>query len=259
MVTTHRSRGSAVTLLGLLMLAALVIGYAPAVIAQEGGTITPQERVLRVYSPRFLHPDNAMALAFQVCGDDEMRCVVESMGRQGIVLRAPAQVHTEYETLLQERDVPPATQEFRVILLRADQSGSMPDVPSDATAALEDLRDMLAYTGFEMIDSGWVRTSGSGSTTMGEAGSFLVQLSFAGDPREDSALLVEAFELVHSQVFWENIETAAGVVPRAHLADPKSVLSSQFGINVGETVVVGTSRTNGGNEALVVLLTALER
>jgi len=256
MVTTNRDRGVASTLLSLLLVA-LMLSYAPAATAREGGAVAPQERILRVYNVRFLEPDNAVALAYQLCGDDG--CEISSMGDQGIMLRAVPQFHAEYEMLLAQRDVPPATQEFRVILLRADQSGSMPDVPADATAALEDLRDMLAYTGFEMIDSGWLRTSGSGGTTLGEAGSFRVELAFVGDPRQDSALLVRYFELAHSQVFWETLDGESGASPRAQLGDSKSVLSSQFGISVGETVVVGTSRANGGNEALVVLLTALDR
>jgi len=256
MVATNRTRGAAPALMGMLLLT-LMLSYAPAATAQEDGVIDPQERTLRVYSTRFLHPDNAAALAFQVCSGDE-RCEVEQMGRQGIMLRAVARIHAQYELLLAERDVPPATQEFRVILLRADQSGSMPDVPADARVALEDLRDLLAYTGFEMIDSGLLRTSGSGSTTLGEAGSFRVDLFFVGDPRQDGALLIESFGLAHSQVVWENLDGENGPIPRAHLGGFTSVLSSQFGINVGETVVVGTSRTNGSHEALVVLLTALE-
>jgi hypothetical protein len=242
MITTNRGRKTARTWLSLLMLAALMAAYAPVAGAQQNGASTSQERILRVYNPSFLNTDNAMALAFQACGDDE-RCVVESMGSQGLLLKAIPQVHAEYEKLLSERDMPPATQEFRVILLRADQSGNMPEVSADAGAALEDLRGMLPYTGFEMIDSGWIRTSGAGSTTLGEAGSFGVQLFFEGDPRQDGTLLMQ-FELAHSQVFWENLGGENGAIPRAHLTDPKSVLSSQFGINVGETVVVGTSRTN---------------
>ena len=255
MVTTDRSRAGAALLLNVLLVM-VFLGYAVDAAAQQGGPVTTQERVLRVYNVRFLHPDNAVALAYQLCGGNG--CEVQSMGDQGIMLRADLRVHADYEMLLAQRDVPPATQEFRVILLRADQSGNMPEVPADARAALEDLRAMLAYTGFEMIDSGWLRTSGQGSTTLGEAGSFQVELMFAGDPRQDSALLVEYFELAHSQVFWERPE-GDNQIPRAHLGDSKSVLSSQFGINVGETVVVGTSRANGGDEALVVLLTALDR
>lgn len=257
MVTTNRTCGVTATLLSHLVLVVFMLSYAPAAAAQEGGVIAPQERTLRVYNTRFLHPDNAVALAYQLCGQDG--CEVSSMGDQGIMLRAVPQIHAEYEMLLAQRDVPPATQEFRIILLRADQSGSMPEVPADARAALEDLRDMLPYTGFEMIDSGWLRTSRSGSMTLGEAGSFFVQMVFAGDPREDSALLVEGFELVHSRVMWENLDAEDGSEPWSHLGDGRTVLSSQFGINVGETVVVGTSRANGSNEALVVLLTALDR
>lgn len=258
MVVINRDDLGVQGVLRLLVLSCVMLGYSATLTAQEGGVVKRQERTLRVYSTRFLHPDNAAALAFQVCSVDQ-HCEVEQMGGQGIMLRAVEKIHEQYEMLLAERDVPPASQEFRVILLRADHSGNMPRVPADATAALEDLRDMLAYTGFEMIDSGWLRTSGSGSTTLGEAGSFRVQLFFVGDPRRDGALLIEVFELHHSQVFWENLGGENGPVPRAHLGDGKTVLSSQFGINVGETVVVGTSRTNGGNEALVVLLTALDR
>jgi hypothetical protein len=214
------------------------------------------ESILRVYTPRFLHPNNAAALAFQVCGED--RCEIESMGDQGLVLTTTTELHAEYSALLAARDVPPPTQEFRVILLRANQSDTMPEVPADAQGALEDLRDMLAFTGFEAIDSGWLRTSGWGTTTLGEAGAFQVELHFAGDPRQDSALLIEGFELTHAPVYWENLGDPQAI-PRPHLGDAKRVLSSQFGINVGETVVVGTSRMNGGSDALVVLLTALAR
>ena len=37
----------------------------------------------------------------------------------------------------------------------------------------------------------------------------------------------------------------------------KLVMSSSFSADVGQTVVVGTSRLNGGDEALMVLFTAL--
>jgi hypothetical protein len=251
MTNQRNRRSTTLRLVALAVLTLLGFGYSAAAAAQE------DNRKLQVYSVRFLHPNNAAALAFQVCGGGD-RCEVESLGDQGLVLRADAEIHAQYAALLAERDVPPPTQAFRVILLRADRDGSMPEVPADALAALEDLRQVMPYGGFTVIDSGWLRTSSAGSTSLGEAGSFGVQLVFSGDPRQSDALLVEAFELSHSQVYWENLDDP-GSIPRAHLGDTTHVLSSQFGINVGETVVVGTSRMNGDGEALVVLLTALER
>ena len=233
-----------------LIATALTLAAFPAAATAQEDT-----RAVRVYTPKFLHPDNAAALALQVCGSDN-RCSIESMGNQGIVLRTTPEIHAEYAALLTSRDVPPPTQEFRVILLRANRSGAMPDVPADAHDALEDLRDILSYTGFEMIDSAWLRTSRSGSTSLGEAGSFRVELSFVGNPSQDDALLMEAFQLSHSRVdYYEDDEGQR----RPVLGDSRYVLGSEFGINVGETVVVGTSRLNGGDEALVVLLTALPR
>lgn len=246
----HLNRAVSMRSVVLVLLAVVAAGiWAPDAAAQE------DDRLLRVYTARFLHPNNVAALAFQVCGDEE-RCEIESMGNQGIVVRAPDVVHAEFAALLAERDVPPPTQEFRVILLRADRGNGMPELPDDATAALQDLRDMTAYSGFEMLDSAWLRTSGEGSTSLGEAGSFVVELRFTGDPRQGASLLVEGFALYHAPVHW--FEDDDGM-RRAALGDLKQVLSSQFGIDVGETVVVGTSRLNGGEEALVVLLTALGR
>ncbi|NKB87708.1 MAG: hypothetical protein GKS06_05755 [Acidobacteria bacterium] len=229
----------------------LVVIAAPAVShAQE------VKREVRVYTPQFLETTNAAALAFQVCGSGD-RCSIESMGDQGVVLGATAEIHAEFANLLSARDVPPPTQEFRVIVLRADQSGALPDVPADAQDALADLREMLTYTGFEIMGSAWLRTSGYGRTTLGEAGSFGVELQFSGDPRQNDTLLVREFGLSHSIVNWMGEDGSGERV--AMLGEPKTILVSQFGISVGETVVVGTSRLNGGSEALVVLLTALPR
>ena len=238
--------------LAVAVVAALAAAvWSPPAAAQE------DERVLRVYSARFLEANSVAAIAFQVCGGEE-RCELEPMGDQGILVRAPASVQVQIAALLDERDVPPPTQEFRVVLVNANRGDDMPDLPGDARAALEDVRDMTAYTGFELIDSALIRTSGGGSMTLGLAGSFRVDLFFAGDPRQHDSLLMQRFELHHSPVYWSESE-AGEDGDQPFLGDSRTVLSSQFGIDVGETVVVGTSRLNGGDSALVVLLTALDR
>ena len=69
---------------------------------------------------------------------------------------------------------------------------------------------------------------------------------------------MERFELHYAPVYWHENDSGEGEA-EPFLGDSRTVLSSQFGIDVGETVVVGTSRLNGGDSALVVLLTALDR
>ena len=38
---------------------------------------------------------------------------------------------------------------------------------------------------------------------------------------------------------------------------PRELISTTFGVKVGETIVVGTSKVDGTEEALIVLLTAV--
>ena len=212
---------------------------------------------LRVYETRFLSRQAAIGLAMQLC-DEQERCQVEPFSERGFSLRGSAAVHEELAALLAERDVPPATQGFRVILLAADHGNDAPDLPEDALQAVADLRAVLPYTGFRVIDSGWVRTSDHASASLGELGSFEVEMRFEGNPERDRRLLVE-LQIVYRPVHRGQPPADGNAPAPLFLGDPRNLIGSQFGIEVGETVVVGTSRVNGGDEAIVVLLTALPR
>ena len=50
---------------------------------------------------------------------------------------------------------------------------------------------------------------------------------------------------------------APAIAPRADLLDMGAFISTSFTAHLGQTVVVGSSRLNGGDEALIVLFTAL--
>ncbi len=219
------------------------------------------DRPLRVYESRFLGAETALRLVFQICGRDEHACEIERLDEHGFTVRTREDIHDQIARLLAERDLPPATQEFRVILLRASREGSMPELPAGATAAIADLMSVMPFTGFELVDSALVRTSEYAETHLGEMGTFGVELQFQGDPRRDAELLI-SFELRVAPVL--QVETPAegrpdAEAPVVRFGDSRRLINSSFGIRVGETVVVGTSRLNGGDEALVALLTALER
>ena len=76
----------------------------------------------------------------------------------------------------------------------------------------------------------------------------MVDLRFAGDPAGGKPLQIETFELSRRQM----VPAEGGAVQMANF----DVLRTSFSMNVGETVVVGTSKLDGGDKALVVLLTA---
>lgn len=241
----------------LILSAALlfVLVATPVGTAAQG-----QNGVVRVYETRFLGAETALRLAYLVCGQVEDGCNVQDLGRQTISVRALPGIHEQLAALLAERDVPPATQEFRVILVRASRSGDDAELPSDAAAALEDLRAVTSFTGFEVIDTALVRTAGRANTQLGPLGSFGVGLEFEGDPRRDEELLVHlSLDYTPAGSVVDAPEEAELAIPLVSFGDTRSLLRSQFGIRPGETVVVGTSRLNGGDEALVALLTAIER
>lgn len=148
---------------------------------------------------------------------------------------------------------PGPTHQFRILLLRATPGEAhIPDLTPDAVAALEDLRSVFVFRHFELIDAGWVNTDRAAEVHLGDAASYRVGLYLNTDLTFDdpAQLQLQAFEVMHSVV-------QRGEDGRAYLSDPRSLLSTSFGIRVGETVVVGTSRTEAENEALVVLLQAV--
>ncbi len=244
-------------ILGLVALA----GPAEALAQGRAGT-------MRIYQTRFISGETGMLLAFQVCeadGDENLgrrvdeRCHVEAISDSQFALHGDEAAHGKLAELLGARDVPPPTQEFRVILLSASDNGAMPELPDGAREAMDDVLSVLPYSGYELIDSGWLRTASYASTSLGTMGSFQVEMRFHGDPQGVEGLMIEHFELSHRPIHYTGMGGGqTGEIPQALLGDARHLLGSSFGIHIGETVVVGTSRANGGTGALVVLLTALE-
>ncbi len=144
----------------------------------------------------------------------------------------------------------PTTHEFQITLIRARPGQlSMPDLPSDALEALDDVAHLLPYKDFELLDVAWMRTHREASLRMGEVGSFEAFLAFQGT-EDDQYLLIQNFMLSRR-------DFDRGEDGRIYYGDQEALLSSSFGITIGETVVVGTSRLNVSDEALIVLLKAV--
>ena len=154
----------------------------------------------------------------------------------------------------QQSDAPQRqTHEFQVILIRATPGElAMPDVPDDAVKALQDIVQVLRYRHFELIDTAWLRTNDYAHARLGEAGSLEVELAL-GPAGADTTIALRHFEL-DLRRFERDPESGDAVF----YGDPETLLASSFGITVGEAVVVGTSRSDGDDEALRVLLTAVK-
>ena len=103
----------------------------------------------------------------------------------------------------------------------------------------------------------WLRTSvRSSARVQGPDGrTFKLTLNLGGwrdDERDDesSKIYISNFDLRETTEV--NLDVENGLLRR-----PQELISTSFGMEEGETVVVGTSRLDGDQRALVVLLTAV--
>lgn len=150
------------------------------------------------------------------------------------------------------------TYTFQLVLLLADNA--MPavteNVPAKAQRALKDLQDFLPYKSYHLVDMAWLRTSRDASSQItGPKGeSYVVDLSVGPSGGPGERLLVQEFRITQVAMM-----PPPGASPGSS-PSPRAVgklLSSTFGMELGETVVVGTAKMDGPGKALIVLLSAL--
>lgn len=156
------------------------------------------------------------------------------------------------------------TYTFQVVLLVAETNGPAvtEGIPPSAQKALVNLREFLPYKSYRLLDLAWLRTMRAASATLaGPAGAtYRVGLSFHPADGPGERLLIDGFSV--TEMPFAPVEDVTfhskdvSVTPRAPRA-PQDLLHSTFGMELGETVVVGTSKLDGPNKALVVLLSAL--
>ena len=147
---------------------------------------------------------------------------------------------------------------LQVVLLVGRTSGppGIESIPVNAHKAIEDIRDFLPYKSYEHLDTVLIRSAGHsrGMLKSPSGGEYQVSMGFRVDRREEGVRLnFQNFDLRSEARPPRGRGLAEGEAPRP----PENVISTTFSVEVGETIVVGTSRLNGGDQALIVLLTAI--
>jgi hypothetical protein len=211
------------------------------------------------YPIRFLDIHVAEVLAWDQCQEKD-RCGVSSAvseSRSYIDFQADPEVHEKFVRALAKEDSTPVTQVFQLVLVAAGSKGGGPaaTLTPGAQKAMADLQGFLPYKGYEVLDSVYFRGT-QGDVIQGRAVGrrelgYGVTLRFRRvGTSQDKNLLMEAFQLAE--------EGSRPIpLPSGGARDPREVIDTSFSLKVGETVVVGTSRLDGGDEALIVLLTAV--
>lgn len=252
--------------------ALLVLIAAPAALtmaAPQNSDEGDQEvLVSRVYRVNHMDPGDALMLAHQTCLDrrgDRNSCRHEVERHGWFIYNTDARTQEAIAAALSHRDVPVSSLTLRLTLLMADNT-DRPQVRlgKSETAALSDIRQLLPYRGFRVLETGQLLAQKRGQIRLGGLPFFTAEFRLEDwDGRDGSTIQFEYFELQRTSVVRPHTGDADHSAggddsdPRTfHVTQTESMLQTSFGMAVGETVVVGTSRLNGGDEALIVLLTA---
>ena len=146
---------------------------------------------------------------------------------------------------------------FSVVLLRGEQEGTVPSqgLSPSAQRALTDIKEFLPFKGYRVLDTQWVAGSSFGES-MGRLRIDDKDYEFALEtlPAERKPG-VPTGPLASARFILRTPPNGYGV--SGNKLGVQTMLDNQFAIKTGETVVVGTSRTQGDN-ALIVLLTAVQ-
>ncbi len=235
---------------------ALLLAFAAPGFLTAHETEEPAEEdvYLRTYPLGDLSPYTAEILALRQCPNGNAvpgRCLVRNATAEEIVVGADAATHQKIAEALQKALEPAATPQFQIVLVRAhkDGQGISSALPDNVHAALEDASTLLPYTRYELLDTGLVRSQDSAELKLidAEGQQYSVVLSFSLEPGPDPLRIdFHRFQLAHRG----NVDQTA---------DARGLLlSTSFDMALGETLVVGTSKLNGGGEGLIALVTAVE-
>jgi hypothetical protein len=268
------SRVRLIVLALLLMLTTVPLMAKPA---QEAPTLTPPPAALTTtrFEIRFLDLHTAEQIAWDQCPEKE-RCQISASAfvndtsvkwvgdkslKGFLEVRSNSATHERIARALAKADAAPLTQSFQLLLLAASahKAAGEPEVPTGAQKALSDLRGFLPYKDYKLLDSTWLRATQDRPTEgrvvgRGDQG-YSVRLQFRTTGNDQ--MFLDRFDLSEEPLIQRSIQEPKkgepGVAPHA----PRDLISTSFSLKKGETIVVGTSKIDGTDDALVVLLTAV--
>ena len=199
------------------------------------------------YDIRYLSVHAAESLVWDLCPKKDA-CVVRGLANangRGAVLEVSAdhETHARIAKALAERDSAPRTQVFQLVLLAAGTkpNGAAPTLSEGAQKALDDMRKFLPFTSYRMLDTALMRVTQDDVGQAQVAGfavhPYKVAMRFRPGGADGKELFIDGFGLDEP--------------------NGRDLIQTSFSMNVGETVVVGTSSVGAEQDSLVAILTAL--
>jgi hypothetical protein len=167
------------------------------------------------------------------------RSLWSALGALLFVIAAAPSAHAQNAPPAKPRDLGG----FHLVLLAADtqEAKGMPQLPSGVMKALRDAGEFLPYKSYALVDQAFVKGRGGSE-----------QRVALQHPKHDYVATIEAGEssTAGTRVVAVSLMELAPVI-----SGGVELLNATFSASDGETVVVGTSRVRGSQQALVLLVT----
>lgn len=236
------------------------VGSAPMSVAQE---VREQESETKdsPYHTTFrfdhLEASAAQMLVLEYCAQrDEEACrlITYSTHGQGgdVTVAGSPGTLASIGREIAARDALGSTQRFQVAVVEASMAGSrqLEGLSEGAQRALLDAARLLPYEGLAVRGVAVIETADTASTKVSGPAGLEYQMYLKMNP-------VVTLDEIRIEVHEFTLHRTRQRGPDGEDVDPKDLLRTSFQLDSGETVVVGTSRLNGGDSALAVLVTAV--
>lgn len=236
------------------------VGSAPMSVAQE---VREQESATKdsPYHTTFrfdrLEATAAQMLVLEYCArQDEEACrlVTYSADRTGgdVTVAGSPGTLASIGREIAARDALGSTQRFQVAVVEASMAGSrqLEGLSEGAQQALLDAAQLLPYEGLAVRGVALIETADMASTTVSGPAGLEYKVFLRMNP-------VVTLDGVRIEVHEFKLDRTPQRGPGGENVGPKELLRTSFQLDSGETVVVGTSKLNGGDSALVVLVTTV--
>lgn len=171
----------------------------------------------------------------------------------------------------------PDSRLVQIVLLvgTLDGTSETGSIPENAVQALKDIESFLPYKSYRLLDTALIRSNMHARSVLNglEGREYALSFDFRTEKGDSvDRLVFRQFRMEQSPVppagrrhrpdAMPDVAPSAPDPPPAPSAPiapraPRDVISTSFTVDVGETIVVGTSKLNGGDTALLVLLTVI--
>ncbi len=156
--------------------------------------------------------------------------------------------------IVREFDVKPADLQFTVqLVLGSTGPEDRPDDPIRDDPVIRELRQLIKFRSFSLLDTSYVRALDrqTSQVTMGRAADLRLDL-LPKCVTEDKQDLIQVEATLYKVGLPSLMPTPQG--PQSLAAAPKTLVNSNFTLKSGEKTVVGVSRMDGGDKALILII-----